>query len=79
MLLAEPTVMGAGVILCGDAHDLTSLHGTVTRIAGAAPPHLGDVIVALAFDVRTRGRESRSGRRSATCRISARARSGRAC
>jgi hypothetical protein len=52
MLLAEPTAMGAGVILWGDARDLTSLHGTITRIAGAAPPHLSDVIVALAYDVR---------------------------
>lgn len=52
MLLAEPTAMGAGVILWGDARDLASLHGTIVRIAGAAPPHLGDVIVALAYDIR---------------------------
>jgi hypothetical protein len=59
MLLAEPTAMGAGVILWGDARDLSSLHGTIVRIAEAAPPHLADVIVALAYDVRHASEEIR--------------------
>jgi hypothetical protein len=52
MLPAEPTAMGAGVILWGDARDPASLHGTMVRMAGAAPPHFGGVMMAPAYDVR---------------------------
>lgn len=52
MLFAEPTPMGAGIILWGDYNDLRSLYDTVERASDAAPPNLSDFLVALNYDIR---------------------------
>ena len=55
MLIGRPTKYGAGITLAGDYIDLRDLRETIHYFAsdeGPLPPHHGEFVQGLAYDVR---------------------------
>jgi hypothetical protein len=65
MLTSAPTKYGTGITLFGDFLDLDTVHKTIYKIAndGCAEEHVGDFILALAYDVRKAKDDMREKRR----------------